>query len=163
MAVSFPAVFRRHDVGATLRTWGLRSGDPCHQGIGSVPIRCGLSIAFPNIYQRRLRGVRLKDGAEKGRLTAFAFFLVDPDMQRIPSTADVPPQQRDWVYRALDHSIDQRLPPEILKKIVDMVDSLLSDEEANKYQCQMHRERNTFIALNNGKYFSIPFDPSIGD
>ncbi|KAF5357430.1 hypothetical protein D9757_013333 [Collybiopsis confluens] len=53
MAVSYPRGFNAGDIGATMRTWGLRDGDSCHAYIGSIPIREGLAIVFPNIYQHR--------------------------------------------------------------------------------------------------------------
>ena len=130
MATTFPSGFRPHDVGATLRTWGLQSGDECNQVIGSVRLRTGLSIAFPNIYQHCIQGVRLRKGCDEGRLAVLEFYLVDPDVPPIVSTADLAPQQRNWILRALEDSLDRRLPEEILEKIVDMVESVFSDEEA---------------------------------
>ncbi|KAH8117208.1 hypothetical protein DFH11DRAFT_988750 [Phellopilus nigrolimitatus] len=158
MAVTSPSNFVPHDVGATLRTWGLQSGDGCNQHLGSVPLRSGLSIAFPNIYQHRIRHVQLREDCKEGRFTVVEFYLVDPDMPPIISTADVAPQQRDWIYLALESSVDRRLPPELLERIVDMVDNVLTDEEADKYRVEMETERVLFTADNTERYFSLPFD-----
>ncbi|THH10277.1 hypothetical protein EW145_g1442 [Phellinidium pouzarii] len=158
MAVTSPSNFMPHDVGATLRTWGLQSGDPCNQFIGSVPLRTGLTIAFPNIYQHRMRDIQLGEGCSNGRLAIVEFYLVDPDVPPIISTADVAPQQRDLIYRALANSIDPRLPPEVLEKIVDMVESVLFEEEAVRYHEEMLKERQNFMRVNDEKYFSLPFD-----
>lgn len=157
MAVTSPSDFLPHDVGATLRTWGLQSGNECNQFIGSIPLRSGLSIAFPNFYQHRIHDVRLRDGCEKGRLTAIEYYLVDPDVPPIVSTADVAPQQRSWIYRALEDSVDPRLPPEVIEKIVNMNESLFSDEEAERYRDEMSKEREAFRQLNDRNYFCLPF------
>ncbi|KAI5124308.1 hypothetical protein M0805_008916 [Coniferiporia weirii] len=158
MAVTSPSHFVPHDVGATLRTWGLQSGDACNHFLGSVPLRSGLTVAFPNIYQHRMRGVKLQEGHDEGQLTIIEFYLVDPDVPPITSTADVAPQQRDWVYRALAGSVDRRLPPEVLERIVDMVESVLSEEEAERYRTEMLKEREDFAQVHDEKYYSLPFD-----
>ncbi|KAF9004921.1 hypothetical protein BDZ89DRAFT_1049319 [Hymenopellis radicata] len=84
-----PRGFGAGDNGATLRTWGLSDGDPCHQYVGSVRIREGLAIVFPNIYQFRHKPVRLADPSKPGLLRMVSFLLVDPDIPPIPSTATV--------------------------------------------------------------------------
>ena len=157
MATTSPSDFMPHDVGATLRTWGLQSGDECNQNIGSVRLRTGVTIGFPNIYQHRLTGVSLKQGCDEGRIVVVEFYLVDPDIPPIISTADVAPQQRDWIYRALDRSLDSRLPPEVLERILSHVVSVLTDEEASKYREEMMREREIFRSQNDSSYFCLPF------
>lgn len=158
MAVTSPSDFRPFDVGATLRTWGLRSGDPCNQFLGSVSIRSGLAIAFPNIYQHRFTACRLQPGQREGRLSTIAFFLIDPDSPRVVSTADVPPQQRAWIFRVLESSLDERFPTEVIEKIVSEVDDLMTDEEANVFVEEMQRERADFTKYHDARYFSLPFD-----
>lgn len=162
MAVTMPNTFRANDVGATSKTWGLRDNYPCRQYIGSVPVRNGLAISFPNIYQHRLRRVRLADGQSEGRLTIMAFFLVDPDISPILSTMDVPPQQREWIAQVLQESLDVRLPTEVVERITSMVDSLFSDDEAERYRREMRTERHDFAEANSMNFFSIPFNITLG-
>ncbi|EJD05709.1 uncharacterized protein FOMMEDRAFT_77890 [Fomitiporia mediterranea MF3/22] len=161
MAITSPTDFLPHDVGATLRTWGLQSGDECNQDIGSVPLRNGLAIAFPNFYQHCIRGIQLRNGCEKGRITVLELYLVDPDVPPIVSTADVAPQQRDWILRALADSVDRRLPQEVLEKIVDMVEGVFSDEEAEKYRAEITQEREVFRTVNDRNYFCLPFSVDV--
>ena len=162
MAVTMPMKFRVDDEGATSKTWGLRDRDPCNQCIGSVRVRSGLAIAFPNFYQSRLRGVRLTGDKKQGRLTVLVFYLIDPDIPPVISTEDVPPQQQEWISQAVQDSLDSRFPTELVEKITSMVDSLFSEDEADRYRNDMRRERDTFIELNNSRFFSVPFDISLG-
>ncbi|KAL5511762.1 hypothetical protein ACEPAH_4980 [Sanghuangporus vaninii] len=161
MATTSPSDFMPHDVGATLRTWGLQSGDECNQFIGSVRLRSGLSLAFPNTYQHRIRGVRLREGCKTGRLTVLEFYLVDPDITPVISTDDVAPQQRDWILQALEELIDPRLPHEVLEKIVDMTESVFSEEESEKYRVEMVKDREAFRQLNDRQYFCLPFNVDV--
>lgn len=161
MATTSPSDFMPHDVGATLRTWGLQNGDECNQHIGSVRLRTGLTIAFPNIYQHRFSEISLKKGFESGRIVVVEFYLVDPDLPPIPSTADIAPQQRDWIYRALDRSLDSRLPPEVLERVLRHVESVLTDEEVKKYRNDMFAARDMFRRQNDDMYFCLPFN--VGD
>lgn len=163
MAVTSPRGFSAGDVGATYRTWGMRDGDACNQLLGSVTIRAGLGIAFPNIYQHRMTAMRLAEPSQTGRFTALSFFLVDPDAPPIISTAHVPPQQPAWIHRALETSLDKRLPTELIERIMSHVDWLLSPEEADGYALEMRKERELFYKLNDDNYFSLPFDIWSGD
>jgi hypothetical protein len=94
MAVNYPRGFSAGDTGATLRTWGMRDGDSCHQYIGSRPVHDGLAIVFPNIYQHHQTSFTLLDSSKPGHQTVIAFFLVDPEVQPVVSTAMVAPQQK---------------------------------------------------------------------
>jgi len=161
MAVTSPSHFYPYDVGATLRIWGLKDGDSCNQFLGSVPVQPGLCIAFPNIYQHRLADVQLQDPNKLGRLSVLSFLLVDPEVPPILSTSDVPPQQWTWVRDALEESLDERLPSELVQKIVNEANFLLSDEEADRYQADMDLDRNIFTIMNTATYFRLPFDSSI--
>ncbi|KAJ3829194.1 hypothetical protein F5880DRAFT_1620787 [Lentinula raphanica] len=158
MAVSYPRGFHAGDTGATLRTWGLQDGDSCHQYIGSIPIREGLAVVFPNIYQHRLTPITLHDPSQAGEFTVLNFLLVDPDTKPIISTAHVAPQQKAWIRKALDDCLDVRLPVEIVDKIVDMVEGIMDEEESQVHSENMRSERETFQKLNDSYHFCIPFD-----
>jgi hypothetical protein len=156
MAVNCGVNARGDDV-AAYRTWGLRDGDESNQYLGHVEIREGLAVGFPNLYQQRHSPVELVDKNRPGRFTLVSIMLVDPDAPLILSTSTVPPQQREWILGVLARSIDERLPMELLIRIVDEVDGLLSEDETNRYQEEMSREREQFQKTNNERYFSLPF------
>ncbi|KAK7464477.1 hypothetical protein VKT23_006647 [Stygiomarasmius scandens] len=158
MAVTYPRGFTAGDSGATLRTWGLRDGDSCHQYIGSVPIRTGLSVAFPNIYQHRHTPFQLADPTKEGRISMVSFFLIDPDIPPILSTSNVAPQQKEWIRQALDEWLDERIPSELIDRIMEEVESVLSEEESLHYSEEMMKERTEFWKRNDNYHFCIPFD-----
>ncbi|KAF8167501.1 hypothetical protein B0H34DRAFT_682074 [Crassisporium funariophilum] len=158
MAVTYPRGFSAGDTGATLRTWGIRDGDSCHQYIGTVPIRTGLSLVFPNIYQHRQTTFTLTDPSKEGHLTAVWFYLVDPEIKPIVSTAVVAPQQKAWIHKALDNCLDSRLPNEVVDKILDHVEGLMTFQEAVEYKKQLLATRKDFTRASNSYHFCIPFD-----
>ncbi|KAJ3908308.1 hypothetical protein F5879DRAFT_793909, partial [Lentinula edodes] len=55
-----------------------------------------------------------------------SFLLVDLDALPVISTANVAPQQRAWMWKALD----SRLAVEIVEKILEMVDGLMDEQES---------------------------------
>ena len=65
------------------------------QNYGSVEIREGRLLAFPNLFHTRLSGRELVDRTRPGRQKFVVLWLVDP-LTRIISTANVPPQRADW-------------------------------------------------------------------
>lgn len=158
MAVTYPRGFAAGDSGATLRAWGIRDGDSCHQYLGDVPLRPGLSLVFPNIYQHRQTAFSLADATRPGHITLVWFFLVDPEIKPIISTAIVAPQQKEWIRKALDDHLDSRLPNEIIDKILEHVEGLMSVEEAYNHKAQLMEDRRRFTQANNSYYFCLPFD-----
>lgn len=158
MAVTSPSGFEPGDVGATMRTWAMKDGDPCHQYLGSRYISPGLCIAFPNLYQHRQSSLRLLDPTKEGHQRVVAFYLVDPDVSPVISTARVPPQQKAWIKTAAEESMDTRLPVEIIERIIDEVDGKMSEAEADLYRERMLEERDRFRTMNDQYHFCVPFD-----
>ncbi|KAJ3512275.1 hypothetical protein NLJ89_g3614 [Agrocybe chaxingu] len=158
MAVTYPKGFSAGDAGATLRTWGIRDGDSCHQYIGEVPVRPGLGLVFPNIYQHRQTSFELRDPSKQGHMTVIRFFLVDPEIRPIVSTSVVAPQQKDWIHKALDDNLDNRLPNEVIEKILNNVEGLMDESEADSYKKELLEARKRFTRASNSYHFCIPFD-----
>lgn len=157
MAVNSQVDVRGNDTGASYRTWGLRYGDACNQYLGFVPIREGLAVAFPNLYQQKNATVELDDPDNIGRFSAISVYLVDPDARPIISTSHVSPQQKDWILRELQRTIDARFPSELLERISSEVEGLWTEEDAENYRREMSAERDHFNYRNNEAYFSLPF------
>lgn len=65
------------------------------QVVGGVLCKEGRLLTFPNVLQHRVVPFELADATKPGHRKILALFLVDPRI-RIISTANVPPQQRDW-------------------------------------------------------------------
>lgn len=158
MAVTYPRGFTAGDNGATLRAWGIKDGDSCHQYIGDVPLRPGLSLVFPNIYQHCQTAFSLADSTKAGHITFVWFYLVDPEIKPIISTAVVAPQQKEWIRKALDESLDPRIPNEIIDRILGYVEGIMTAEEAHNYKVQLTEDRHQFTQANDSYHFCLPFD-----
>ncbi|KAJ7907397.1 hypothetical protein B0H13DRAFT_2502390 [Mycena leptocephala] len=132
--------------------YGLkRDTHPC-QDIGSIATRAGRALAWPNIYQHRVAPFRLIDPSKPGHRKILAIFLIDPSIELIPSATNVPPQQADWVFDALEEargdskSLFSRLPPELLNLIHDhLPDTFMMRREAEEYRRQLMKERTGFM------------------
>lgn len=73
----------------------FQNNGACVQNYGTVDTRPGRLLAFPNVLQHRVSGFKLADPTKPGHRRFIALWLVDPHV-RILSTANVPPQQRQW-------------------------------------------------------------------
>jgi hypothetical protein len=136
----------------------MKDGDPCHQYIGSKKIQTGLTVAFPNIYQYHHTPFKLLDPLKEGHQMVAAFCLVDPDIHPLVSTSKVPPQQRCWIKTAIEESLDVRLPVELIEKIMDDVEGLMSEHEAEAIRQEMLEERRKFWRRSDNDHFCIAFD-----
>ena len=89
---------------------------------------------------------KLEDPSKPGHRKILALFLIDPHC-RIISTANVPPQQRDWWSPEIrDSERLAKLPKEIVDHIVeDVVDFPISLEEAKELRLQLMEERKVFV------------------
>jgi len=128
------------------------------QMLGRVLTNEGRLLVFPNVLQHRVEPFKLADPTKPGHRKILALFLVDPHVT-IPSTANVPPQQRHWwadMIRGLDRIGD--LPPEIVDRIVEYSsDFTLTNEEAKELRLELMEERSKFVdsvndALESNKY-----------
>ncbi|THH20091.1 hypothetical protein EW146_g1200 [Bondarzewia mesenterica] len=114
----------------TINTHDLNSEDDLIQERGNVVTYEGLALAFPNIYQHRVSPFELLDPTNPGHRKIVAFFLVDPN-HRIPSATNVPPQQEDWITKAIstsssEGSVFARLPVELEEMVIDKVEGLMN-------------------------------------
>ncbi|KAL8846746.1 MAG: hypothetical protein Q9221_008189 [Calogaya cf. arnoldii] len=123
--------------------YGVKDLEPAVQELGSVVIREGRVISFPNVFQTKINSITLKDSAKTGHLKMFVLHLIDPN-RRIMSTSMVPCQRRDWWAREIHQKVPVlwRLPAEIFKTIIEMVDDFpISASQAEKMREDMLKER----------------------
>ncbi|EAW23420.1 DUF4246 domain-containing protein [Aspergillus fischeri NRRL 181] len=101
------------------KLFGVQNEKPAFQELGSVSIRQGGLIAFPNCLRHRLESFELVDKARPGRCRFLTLWLVDPSY-RICSTRNVPPQRLDWwEQEARSHlSSAHPLPQELADQII---------------------------------------------
>ena len=100
--------------------------------LGSVATRQDLLLVFPNVLQHRVSPFKLADPTKPGYRKILAMFLVDPHI-RVISTANVPPQRRDW-WAELVRRVPRfaRLPTEIFNQIIEQVEEPCGMEEAKR-------------------------------
>lgn len=124
---------------------GLKSGGPAIQELGRVLARQGRLVAYPNVLQNKTEPFSLVDKTRPGYRKVLALHLVDPHT-RIPSTAHVPPQQKQW-WRDLVFSVDRvaALPVELAERVVDTIDCI-DLAEAKRLRLELMEEHKAFNA-----------------
>ncbi|CAG9948012.1 unnamed protein product [Clonostachys rosea f. rosea IK726] len=128
---------------------GLHCGDAESaaniQQYGIVETRQGRVLAFPNDFQHAVSSFSLQDKAKPGHRRFIALWLVDPH-QRIISTSNVPPQQKEWW---LQHQ-DQRNTPVTSQAIPE---NLMTVEEANEHRLKLMEVRTRVDQISE---FGVP-------
>lgn len=133
--------------------FGCEQNGPAVQEIGSVACTEGRLLTFPNIMQHRVAPFSLADPSIPGHRKILALFLVDPGI-RIISTANVPPQQRDWWAEAILHDFGKhqhsgafgKLSPEISEKVFESVEDFpIGMDEAKKIRLKLMEERKRYV------------------
>ncbi|KAJ4333478.1 hypothetical protein N0V87_007588 [Didymella glomerata] len=123
--------------------WGVDNNAQGQQVLGSVLTREDRLIAFPNGFQHRVGNFKLVDPAKPGHRKILALFLVAPTIPII-STANVPPQQRDWWAREvkLGESRVGQLPAELVDMIAEGVkDFPIGSDDAKTLREELMVER----------------------
>jgi Protein of unknown function (DUF4246) len=143
--------------------YGCENEGPCVQEVGSVDCHEGRLLTFPNILQHHVRPFRLADPTKKGHRKILALFLVDPGI-RIISTANVPPQQRDWWGEEVakqggkDGKAFGKLSTELKDKIIDEVDDFpIGMDEAKEIRRKLMEERSKYVADSRVAFEKIEF------
>lgn len=90
--------------------FGFAGDDPLNQELGHIVAAEDRCVAFPNIYQHRVEPFELADRSRPGHRKILAFFVTDP-FAAVPSTAMVPPQQREWYLDEMERIPALRKPP----------------------------------------------------
>ncbi|KAJ2117583.1 hypothetical protein IW146_000604 [Coemansia sp. RSA 922] len=120
----------------------LGEGDRVSQELGSVGIKDGRCVVFPNVHQFKLPELKLTEETKTGHCKMLTFYFVDPST-RIPSTEIVPPQQQDWYFEdILESEPFCRLPQLAVDGIMDKVDFPISLKEAKRHRLQVHQDKN---------------------
>lgn len=123
--------------------WGVDNQGQGEQVLGSVLTREDRLIAFPNGFQHRVGAFKLADPTKPGHRKILALFLVAPTIPVI-SSANVPPQQRDWWAREvkLDESRVAQLPAELVDMIAEGVkDFPIGLDDAKEIRGELMAER----------------------
>ena len=131
---------------------------PLVQDIGDVITKTHRCVALPNLYQRRVQPFELQDPTRPGYRKILSIFLIDPT-QKILSTSDVAPQQRDWLIDTMrgagKNSLFSRLPDEILAMIAEQIGEKIGRLDAERYREKFVAERIAFVERNNKENFEV--------
>ncbi|EMT70729.1 hypothetical protein FOC4_g10009197 [Fusarium odoratissimum] len=133
--------YEQGDFDSIERVFAIDPGADLLQNIGSVLTRQDRMLFFPNVYQHHVSPFELADKSRPGHRKILALFLVDPQVPII-STANVPPQQRDWWAEGLlKNDRFNNLPPELTRMVVDNLDFPIDLEDAKKIREELMAER----------------------
>ncbi|KAB8233948.1 uncharacterized protein BDW43DRAFT_310624 [Aspergillus alliaceus] len=131
--VALTETFLQAEYHSTELFYGIENEEAAIQNLRRVLTRPGRLLVFFNVLQHRVRvqSFKLADPTKPGLRKILAMYLADPHIP-ILSTANVPPQRKDWwadeVRRVPPF---QGLPLEIFEMIMQHVTSFpLSWEEA---------------------------------
>ncbi|RSM06593.1 hypothetical protein CDV31_009022 [Fusarium ambrosium] len=116
---------------------GPMSGGACLQNYGRVETREGRLLAFPNVFHHRVTPFELADKTKPGHRRFIALWLVDPFM-RVISTANVPPQQEEW--------LEQK-----------GIEGTMSAEEAKGHREKLMKERAAFRNDAEGSWEGVDY------
>lgn len=147
--------YEQYDHAHFERVYDIPPSGSAIQFLGNVLTRENRVLAFPNVFQHRVEPFRLADATRSGHRKILALFLVDPFL-RVPSTANVPPQQMDWwrdlVECGLDRGAAKNLPREVVEGIVESGAAAgdgkglpIELEEAKKIRLELMEERKMFV------------------
>lgn len=123
--------------------FGIADGADMVRELGSTKAETNKLVIFPNSFQHHVDGFELLDKSKKGHRKILCFFLCDPYNEKVVSTSEVPPQQKEWWE---DAGIKE-LVPEVVRKQLD--NSQMELSEAKEIRELLMKERS-----------SSPEDPS---
>ncbi|KAI0484029.1 hypothetical protein GGR56DRAFT_668630 [Xylariaceae sp. FL0804] len=140
------------------RLYGIEQQGPALQELGQVLTKEGRLLVFPNVLQHRVSPFQLADPSKPGHRKMIALFLVDPYV-RIPSTANVPPQQKAW-WEEMVLKLDRvrQLPPELVELVTTGAgDFPIELEEAKQIRLDLMEERKAFVDDVDKRYHQETF------
>ncbi|KAJ5557344.1 hypothetical protein N7494_001259 [Penicillium frequentans] len=118
------------------------------QNLGSLEVKQGRFLAWPNTLRYKMQPFSLKDKSYSGHQRCVIIYLVDPHY-RICSTRNVPMQRHDWWREAAltaETAIAAKLPQEIVEIIMSETgDWPMGISEAAKHKKESEEERNFAI------------------
>lgn len=144
------AFYQQHDILGIERALGIDATGPALQELGAVATRPGRALFFPNLYHHRVSPFRLADPTRPGHRKILALFLVDPAVP-VLSTANVPPQRKDWWERELQGESPEellrakKLPNELRAMINEILDFPIDLAEAKTTRAELMKERKVAL------------------
>ena len=153
--------YEQNDVIGTESWYGLRDDDPLNQELGGVVVKEGRIVAFPNTMQHCVQPFELQDKTKRGHRKILVYFLVNP-MNRIVSTASIPPQILEWASfhpQSPLHLILNSLgvSDDVVAYIFTYLDFPMHRTEAEQIRESLMHERSYFVDEFTAESFERPF------
>ncbi|KAK2755668.1 hypothetical protein FQN54_005817 [Arachnomyces sp. PD_36] len=142
------------------KVFGCHQDGPGVQDVGYITCKEDRLITFPNIFQHQVQNFELADKSRPGHRKILALFLVDPNL-RIISTANVPPQRRDWWSEKVfqETPVLRDLPLEMQEHIIDNVEDFpISLEKAKDIRATLMKERTRLSRENENSFKGYDFN-----
>ncbi|KAF2108294.1 hypothetical protein BDV96DRAFT_616369 [Lophiotrema nucula] len=138
--------------------YGIANEESSILELGSVKTSQGRLLAFPNVLQHQVQPFGLADESKVGYRKILAMFLIDPHIP-VLSTANVPPQRKDWwaeEVRKVGRFAE--IPEEVFEMIIDAVEGFpISWDEACEIREKLMGERGAAEDDLNDKMESDTF------
>jgi hypothetical protein len=113
----------------------------------------GRALAWQNSFQHCVSPFQLSNPSKPGHRKILAIFLVDPTIDPIVSTTDIPPQHAKWVADELEeaHADPTSNLSKLPQELGDMVKAclpttLMTLDVAKEYRPRLMKERTVFEA-----------------
>lgn len=145
--------YEQNDDKGMFHIYGLVHGEPLSQRLGYIETIEERCIVFPNMLQHKVESFELENPEENGHRRILVFFLVDPTM-KITSTADIPQQQRNWIFDEI--SISTNIASVLIDIICDYA-GLMDLAKAKEHRDALMKERKYIIDLNTNDIFEREF------
>ncbi|KAF4630381.1 hypothetical protein G7Y89_g7765 [Cudoniella acicularis] len=130
--------------------YGCENYGPGVQKIGTITCSENRLLTFPNVLQHQVQPFSLVDRSKHGHRKILALFLVDPGI-RVISTANVPPQQKEWWAEEVDRQTGgtKKAIGGLSKELRDMIfeeagDFPIAMEEAKELRLELMEERKHY-------------------
>ncbi|OJD28634.1 uncharacterized protein BKCO1_1320004 [Diplodia corticola] len=148
----------QNDYGGLEFLYSIKQCEASVQNVGRVLTREGRLLAFPNVLQHRVEPFSLQDRSRPGHRKILALFLVDPH-QRIISTANVPPQRKDWWSEEILKEGVGKLPTELTELIVSSAEEWpMGMEEAKELRGKLMSERTAnMVQVESAVFGQVSF------
>ena len=139
--------YRQGDHGPLAVVFGMNTlnDEAAVQELGAIVTKADRLLVFPNTLQHKVEPFELADRSKPGHRRFLVLWLVDPHY-RIMSTANVPPQQTEWVQGAVADADLVTLPQELQDMVSGFAtNNLTSLEDAKAYRLELMKERTLMV------------------
>ncbi|KAJ7074554.1 hypothetical protein C8F01DRAFT_1100908 [Mycena amicta] len=172
VGTSEPQTHEQDDTECMRILYDMGRGEECVQDIGGVVTKAGRALAWPNVFQHCVSPFKLADSSKPGHRKILAIFLVDPTVDPIVSTTDIPPQHAEWAAEALEDAYNDTNPEfpnaktslaHMPREVRDLVkkqfpESVMTLKEAEEFRLKLMKERTAFVADHTANAFAHSFN-----